>query len=925
VNVKLNEMNDGIANARLMKSGDDDDDDDDDTETGSTVEEVHLFDYFTEPFVNRWDRRFESPLSDNPIKYLFFKHIRKAGGTSLRTFFFTVLEYHDQSRTFDLSPVAAEFFESGAYENSRGGEFRKGFFENKKAKTQKKNQRRGRRGRKDRTYEVHYVEQEFDAMDWQCPSTDPRWKDSLRIITLRHPIERHFSEFFFSGPGQAFKVNKTLLYTNQTYANELTFHINEQFPLWMEETHADPKAWRETQQMKNEVAKKTKQNKLLNPDRTFGRFYTDNFQLRALAGCSSGDCLNEYDDNDAAEFLTQQQLSAMSPPDKTNCTIYFEASELLFDSCHKKYSTDCPTGCDGPCFYNTLTKGPITRKHLERAILSLRSFDAILMMELLDDERQADFLSDLVNVPRDWQYSLKNKQRVSNAGVDKKSRREKTHFYRDLLSKLGLDELGDKLRKENALEIELFDVAARMNGAMLDRWEKENAKEQSSEAVDSDVAIVKESDEATPTPAEEIGKSSGKEEEPNPTAIRVKEKEESDVIETTINTQANDAHDYGVLIVMYHKTGYVLTRRLMKLTIGLEYEARGYSAQQIKQSMKVPGHKVEHIDEKLGIQIAFGQRGNWNRNFVGARKHHGYLGCQSDFQLSPGTIYLQEAPDFFCNDVGLYQRMLGLPVKPPQKSGKTKVVHFVRNPFDMVLSNYFYHSQDPTPEKWVHIDDPCEYNYENGESLAFHVFPTISRKTKITQKQLEAVVTMCQSLYQSTLSMKDATFYEHLRQLNRWDGLQLATAQMIISSSVANKYLAGGDILRMANNLIKFENLMTSARIPRGDTDELHLLTLSMDDYIAMPKNVTAKYLDFVLGSDDAIVSRELRRIAVQRQETGAEKSQSGKHVTQGKHDDKEKLKQSLRDDPVLGPILSEVEILVDQALARSESLVMDR
>ena len=134
---------------------------------------------------------------------------------------------------------------------------------------------------------------------------------------------------------------------------------------------------------------------------------------------------------------------------------------------------------------------------------------------------------------------------------------------------------------------------------------------------------------------------------------------------------------------------------------------------------------------------------------------------------------------------------------------------------------------------------------------------------------------MCQSLYQSTASMENATFYEHLLKLNHWDGLRLATAQMIISSSFANEYLAGGDILRMANNLIKFENLLTSPSIPHEERDNLHLLTISMDDYITSPKNTTMKFLDFMLGCDDTIVSRRLRTKAAEgeRRRTAEERT----------------------------------------------------
>lgn len=44
--------------------------------------------------------------------------------------------------------------------------------------------------------------------------------------------------------------------------------------------------------------------------------------------------------------------------------------------------------------------------------------------------------------------------------------------------------------------------------------------------------------------------------------------------------------------------------------------------------------------------------------------------------------------------------------------------------------------------------------------------------------------------------------------------------------------------------------------------------------------------------------------------------------MTQGKHEDREELRQALQDDAVLGPILREIEILVNAALVESEELV---
>jgi len=131
----------------------------------------------------------------------------------------------------------------------------------------------------------------------------------------------------------------------------------------------------------------------------------------------------------------------------------------------------------------------------------------------------------------------------------------------------------------------------------------------------------------------------------------------------------------------------------MKNTIGLEYKARGYSEEEIEHASNVKGYAADHIDEKTGQAIAFNQRGNWNNSFQRARKYHSKTNCPDHFQLTGGAIYLQEAPDFYCSDVDLAEGMLGL---GEQESGKTKIVHLLRNPFDMVLSNYFYHAQDPT-------------------------------------------------------------------------------------------------------------------------------------------------------------------------------------------------------------------------------------
>ncbi|KAL7528128.1 hypothetical protein ACHAXR_002281, partial [Thalassiosira sp. AJA248-18] len=380
------------------------------------VEEISLIiEDDHEPYLSRWQRRFASSEARHKKGgYLFFKHIRKAGGTSLRTYFRDVLAYHNITRSVE-------------------------------------DWRAMRRVKQTERYQIHYVEHEFLAIDSQCPSIDPRWRESMRIIVLRHPIERHLSEFFFSGPGVKYHpIDKQQLYANQTYTTELAEFMKEWVPKWM-----------------RRIGKGDRQGKGVKGqfNMIFGRYYTDNFQLRALAGCSSGDCLKEKEvTEEEMEKINDLHPSSYSYAEPVpRCTNYFgrdkpDQPANLFEQCAKDghIREECSArGCDGPCFYPSVAWGKVGNNDIARAIHTLKSFDAVLLMEKLDDQDQSDFLSDILGVPRDAEFSLAKRGSVANAGVEKSGKREKNRFYRDLLLKLGLKEsLNNMLRMDNKLEIE---------------------------------------------------------------------------------------------------------------------------------------------------------------------------------------------------------------------------------------------------------------------------------------------------------------------------------------------------------------------------------------------------------------------------------------------------------------------------------------
>lgn len=392
-----------------------------------------------------------------------------------------------------------------------------------------------------------------------------------------------------------------------------------------------------------------------------------------------------------------------------------------------------------------------------------------------------------------------------------------------------------------------------------------------------------------------------------------KSRRKTDVDANTTHKDQDNYHDYAVFITHYHKTGYVLSRELKNLVQEIEIQAR---RPDLKDQFK--GHvkfEVSGIDEESRERFAFDQVGNWVRSAFPARQHDSTTQCPKNFQLKKGTIYAQESPDLFCSDEEIVSAL------GSSHKGGTKIVHFVRNPYDMVMSNYFYHSQDPTPEKWVHVDDPCEQFYDDGETLTSHVVNTLAleldEEVESMQHVMDGIVAMCRELYQSKEPLKEASFYEHLRELDQYDGLRLATAQMTVSSGLANRHLAGGDILRMANNLIKFKHLRDAST----PNNRIELLTVSMDDFIKNTADNTHKFLNFVFGEDDSIIPNEVRRKAAQKQEYKYERKKGRAHVTQTNPEDKTKkeaLREMMKGDLQLSSILNQTDILVNEALEMS-------
>ena len=241
----------------------------------------------------------------------------------------------------------------------------------------------------------------------------------------------------------------------------------------------------------------------------------------------------------------------------------------------------------------------------------------------------------------------------------------------------------------------------------------------------------------------------------------------------------------------------------------------------------------------------------------------------------------------------------------------------------------------PSPEPWVKRQNPCQttYKYSNrrsDESYSDLVLPALAKAgyaslnvtlggQLFTRDDFEGIKRDCLSLFRTKPKLRSANFLNHLLNLDAPEGLRLATAELMIQGD-GN----GGDILRMANNMIKLRQAQVRAAAnpevsARGK--ELQVYTAALDDFIADPERAALNFLDFVFrdagGEQRAPRARreEVAREYARRYREGREENP---HVTHGKREDAAQLTEYLLHDPTFGPPLSRIERLVEMSLGES-------
>jgi hypothetical protein len=294
-----------------------------------------------------------------------------------------------------------------------------------------------------------------------------------------------------------------------------------------------------------------------------------------------------------------------------------------------------------------------------------------------------------------------------------------------------------------------------------------------------------------------------------------------------------------VMFVHYHKTGCRLSRELLDLFFN--------------------GH---------GKAMAREMEGPLERRVGGS--------CPSLVSLTEHKQFVMEAPDLDECSVG------------STFPADTKVVHFVRDPYRMAVSGFLYHTQAPTPEKWVLQKLPICGNDTHVQMMS-----------QTLGLDIEPVRHLYETLSEQVRHFgRRANFYEDLRGLDRKEGLRLWTSFAICSGM----HQAGGDMVRMPFNAQWFAK------------NKMRVHTIYMDEWIGQTQAEFSGLYDF-LGITS--LPRNISEVQPQNifHPEGRVKSHNHfhsagrgrrQHVTEGKISERERdrLIAALRADDVLRPYL---------------------
>lgn len=242
-------------------------------------------------------------------------------------------------------------------------------------------------------------------------------------------------------------------------------------------------------------------------------------------------------------------------------------------------------------------------------------------------------------------------------------------------------------------------------------------------------------------------------------------------------------------------------------------------------------------------------------------------------------IYSKSAPNFFRD---IFSEM-------PQIS---KIIHLVRCSYDWCLSNYLYHIQYPTPEKWFESVNININSWFNKDELLF-----MSDELNLDFAYIQKLINYIKSVYNCP---PGKNYYQYLRSIPPEKGIIIETTRFLLN----NNYHGGCDHLRMAINS-KYLNYHSK-----------NILTLHMNDFRENNiKPTLEKLFSFIIGYK--ISKKHLKSIVSDYKQTPKKKN----HVTYNKvsEDHKNKLLNSLKENKEISFILDYIDLLTPKSYFMSD------
>jgi len=254
----------------------------------------------------------------------------------------------------------------------------------------------------------------------------------------------------------------------------------------------------------------------------------------------------------------------------------------------------------------------------------------------------------------------------------------------------------------------------------------------------------------------------------------------------------------------------------------------------------------------------------------------------------------------------------------------------------MAVSNYLYHSQDPTPEHWVIESkeeipyNPCVIDHETLSYVTDSSSLLFGGTTPLyTAQDIEDLELLCHDLMFDPKTMEPyPNYYEALRNLPLYDGLRLGTMVLL-----ASKGYAGAELVRMTTNVWRLNEWQAKQQQQGPHT----LLSLEMGRDWSKDYNGTLdKLTTFLLRDLEPIVPDNANStflaeashrakedfVAAVREEALALRAslRTDKHVTGNAitSEEREELEKRLRSDQLLGPILTRMQTIVNSAYGMS-------